>query len=1161
MNRPSLTVTLKELIDSGRYFLSDCAFSIEGSGDECPDHVVDDNGSRSSRSSSRKIANAVKVSLMLARAFARRHSREGGGDALSSVRLEHVHVQLSSRDLTQGDHDAISALLFAGRSEYDAVGIEVSSREWALAGVEIMHPCAMFHRRGGHAKNNNAEPTGTTAEIRRLGELIYALLSGEGKLPLPVRGSNESFRSNESGSDESRAHSLAELRDSRSKKKRVQEVDSSFFASLVESGEYPISMCRLLSDMIDTGVGGRSKVPFETVDEVVADLERMLSFPNIFLDDADDFELAFGQRHYGQTEEISHLLAATSALEQNAKSNDDASRRPDRVEVVFVTGVAGQGKTHLVTRVGEFLSGLGCWVVARTKFERGAEHDSRKCISSLFDDLVAGIAALRGGNEADAEYCRRAASAVSNAIDPSSLPVLATFVPSIGDLIPGAGVESAATMEGELKSWQLTFLLTKLMSALLSLDRFIMMCLDDLQWCDSTMLALMSEIMVHSGERNRAQRCIYIATFRSNEVSGEHPVMAHYNDLQAKRQVNVTDIKLSSLSQSAVLEMVMTEMRLPRRLVVELADVVYKKTVGHALFVSELLQSLVRDGNIYYSPRSHCYVYDRKSLLSIKPCESVAGLIVSNLSSLPSTDLHNLRILGCLGMQINLSTIHLLEGCPGLKAEALSQSLNRLANDGIIEIERDGHTVKFSHDLIHEQVVESLPVEDRHRVQFEIGIFLGSLSTLDKAIDEFPSTELTQLNDDGKEDETTVLASSLALIAVDMINCVGPPFVNNKFKGSDDPPQRTRFARWNLVAALESKARSNFRSALHYCKKGIDFLGDDLWSSKLLGRELHEKASYASYAIGHIDDCKKYAETVVQNVAFEESLFAQLMILKCLESAEEHEHTIARGVALLRTLNFSIPPSPTPLIVMETLIQTAEVASRYSIEQIIQMQKATVVDSEPCVNSAHVGDRNILNLVEAVSMACYQTASPYYPLVTCAIVNYSLEHGICVESATAFSVLGYFKIFFEGDYESGKYWAHVAEKILENSSRTNGRALLTLDGFLHIWVKPLKALANRLLSLYEISMKTGAIDNAMYAICQYWRFAFYGGENLAILALSFDKFMRLMVCQMRDAKTSALSPHSCLTHVDFSCSQIGQIWLWSCQVFCSGRISYFRTYR
>jgi hypothetical protein len=49
--------------------------------------------------------------------------------------------------------------------------------------------------------------------------------------------------------------------------------DESLFSCLVESGHYPISICRFVSDMVDVGPNGKADAPFASFDEVIHDLE------------------------------------------------------------------------------------------------------------------------------------------------------------------------------------------------------------------------------------------------------------------------------------------------------------------------------------------------------------------------------------------------------------------------------------------------------------------------------------------------------------------------------------------------------------------------------------------------------------------------------------------------------------------------------------------------------------------------------------------------------------------------------------------------------------------------------------------------------------------------------------------------------------------------
>ena len=77
-----------------------------------------------------------------------------------------------------------------------------------------------------------------------------------------------------------------------------------------------------------------------------------------------------------------------------------------------------------------------------------------------------------------------------------------------------------------------------------------------------------------------------------------------------------------------------------RRLILDFSSIIFRKTSGHALFITELLNSLVRDSVIVYLPTKYRYYWDNKQLEGLQMGDSVASLIVSNLSSFSETDLH-----------------------------------------------------------------------------------------------------------------------------------------------------------------------------------------------------------------------------------------------------------------------------------------------------------------------------------------------------------------------------------------------------------------------------------------------------------------------------------------------------------------------------------------
>ena len=207
---------------------------------------------------------------------------------------------------------------------------------------------------------------------------------------------------------------------------------------------------------------------------------------------------------------------------------------------------------------------------------------------------------------------------------------------------------------------------------------------------------------------------LFVGMYREEEISQSHPLAEQLAALKNSSIVAVTEIKLSNLSTEDISDMIMSEMRLPRRLVWGLADEVQRKTSGHAIFVVQLLDSLVREGLIAYSPRKRRFDWDESKVASLRTWDSVASLIVSSLSCTKPKDLQNLRILSCLGIQSSMSLIKLIDTSSIVPPGGIQGSLNGLLERGILKML--GQAVVFSHDLIQQHLYESTPADKRKQM-------------------------------------------------------------------------------------------------------------------------------------------------------------------------------------------------------------------------------------------------------------------------------------------------------------------------------------------------------------------------------------------------------------------------------------------------------------
>ena len=313
MYQPSVTITLRELITSGGL---DACFSIRGE-DDGQQLTNTHQGDKESQ----RLSNAVKISLLLAKEFARCDSDGGDGSHhLTSVQLGGINVELCI--LSAPSMNGFNEDKEQKENSNNPVSGGVFSNNWILSSVKL-NPAIHSH---DVPKANDS----SAAKLQNLGRLIYSVFSQNKELP--------AFSPSSNGTSQNGYTSTS------SKQKRGQE--TSLFSNLIESGDYPVSICRLLSDMIDTSIeNGKADSPFQTFNEVIQDLEQMSLHPYIYLHDSaldGNFKLIFGQRYYGHKKEMSQLLAVSTDIEQSAKEDSGlkTSLQPP-AEIVFVKGVAG----------------------------------------------------------------------------------------------------------------------------------------------------------------------------------------------------------------------------------------------------------------------------------------------------------------------------------------------------------------------------------------------------------------------------------------------------------------------------------------------------------------------------------------------------------------------------------------------------------------------------------------------------------------------------------------------------------------------------------------------------------------------------------------------------------------------------------------------------
>jgi len=444
-----------------------------------------------------------------------------------------------------------------------------------------------------------------------------------------------------------------------------------------------------------------------------------------------------------------------------------------------------------------------------------------------------------------------------------------------------------------------------------------------------------------------------------------------------------------------------------------------------------------------------------------------------------------------------------------------------LVEAGILD--QAGPIIIFAHDLIQQAVYENMPLDQRNMLHLDIGLFLGAAARTHQSTSLSRAMSQLQLNNDSFYAGRWI-ASSLAAIACDQINVAGPDATSNE-------NQNLIFAEWNLYAGDTSVHQSNFRAALYYFSNGIKYLGEECWSVDLqLCSELHNGAIKSAFALSETDHVVHYARDVIDNAPFEDTLLAQQIMLRTLAISGEHEASISEGIGILRRLGFEFPLSPTRESIKSALVSTSIITSQLNAEQIIGLCDRDLDDSAYA----------IVKIMESISTSCYSMSSPFFPLITCAIVNYSLQNGVCKESACAFAFYGFLKLSLEGDYTAGKYWAGIVRAIVANQKTKNKSTSSSFQGIgqiilciaIEIWFHSPRDISSSLLEYHDSAMKAGEIDCALISLDFAWRFELLGGANLSIILPSVqDRFQLIAEHSDHNKNKKSLKPYAILDNI------------------------------
>src|SRR5439155_5020173 len=104
----------------------------------------------------------------------------------------------------------------------------------------------------------------------------------------------------------------------------------------------------------------------------------------------------------------------------------------------------------------------------------------------------------------------------------------------------------------------------------------LVLFLDDLQWLDSATLEVLEDLLTQPN----VQHLLMIGAYRDNEVDTAHPLARKLEGIR-KAGASINEIKLASLSQEDVAQLIADALQCEPKRVLPLAQSVYHRTAGN----------------------------------------------------------------------------------------------------------------------------------------------------------------------------------------------------------------------------------------------------------------------------------------------------------------------------------------------------------------------------------------------------------------------------------------------------------------------------------------------------------------------------------------------------------------------------------------------------
>ncbi|MGI0483991.1 AAA family ATPase, partial [Pantanalinema rosaneae CENA516] len=772
------------------------------------------------------------------------------------------------------------------------------------------------------------------------------------------------------------------------------------------------------------------------------------------LDTASQFLLP--QKLYGRDQEIATLLAAFEQIRTGA------------IELMFVSGYSGIGKTALVNELHHTIARQGSYFVSG-KFDQFKRNLPYASLIQAFQELMRHL--LAESNATIASWRTKLLVALG-----ANAQIIIDVIPEVEQII--GSQPSVAVLNSFESQSRFNRVFQQFIRVFSQPEHPLIIFLDDLQWADLSSLKLI-ELIITNPENHYL---LVIGAYRDHEVNISHPLMHTLERIQQAGAI-VRQLILQPLTIDHVTQLVADTLHTEVAQTQSLADLVFKKTQGNPFFLTQLLKSLYQDKLLWFDFTQGSWQWDMQLLQTIRITENVVELMVNQIQKLSVKTQNILKLAACIGDKFTLEVLAIVHQTSQAETakdlwEALQAELITPCHDSeqvplelepVMDVQKPAQplesslqvktTYKFSHDRIQQAAYGLIPESQRGLTHVQIGQRLRQHTSCEP-------------------DKTTIFTVVNQLnYGIDLLTTAA---------------DRIDLAELNLLAGQTAKSAMAHEVVMRYLKVGLRLLPSTSWQHYYdLSLALHQEAAEAAFLSGDFTSMQRLTGLVLQ---YAKTPLAQVkayeLRIKTCEVQRELLTAIKLGLQALNLLGVNLIEFPSATDIQQAIATTTANLVGKTIDDLMHLP--AIVDETKLA---------ALRLLASLVPAAYQSAPALFILMACQQVNLTIQHGMTTASVSGFADYG---IVFSGllqDIETGYQFGQLAVNLLDRlpTNLTRSQTLFKVSTFILPWKHPLQNSLPYLEDAYFSGLETGDLAHAGYAATYKCQYSYWSGLELTAL--------------------------------------------------------------